>query len=422
MKQTCRGFLLTLLFFSISIIPTFGNEISVTLDQVPLHLSSPAVIQNDRVLVPMRSVMEALGYEVVWFQEEAGIKATKGDTLLYLKLNNPIANVNGEPAKLDAPATLIGDTTMVPLRFVATHSGATVLWDEKTQVISISNPQPEVAIAQNPADSVVLIQTNKMQGSGIILSEDGLICTNYHVLDGASTMQLVFNDGSIYQGDTTVVGMNPNGDIALLRINKSGLTAALPQTTYSNGEEVLAIGSPLGVRNKQSNGVINSSNQDMISFSAPINQGSSGGALFNKNGQLLGMSAAFDPEQSLAIPLSLILQVPQDLQIPLKELKNHPYSVTPPKNLRFHTEDNYAYVSWSPQYSVDYFHVYLSHTEGGAFTKMTNSTTKNTQWFWGFPQSFGISVSDNHPVYIKVTAVRNGVETAPSEILKISFD
>ena len=69
-------------------------------------------------------------------------------------------------------------------------------------------------------DSVVYIQTNKMQGSGIVLSADGLIATNYHVIKGAATAQFVFADGTIYQGTTTVVGLDTSADIALLRIEK----------------------------------------------------------------------------------------------------------------------------------------------------------------------------------------------------------
>lgn len=422
MKTLCKGFFLTFILCACSVVATFAAELSVFIDQSPLPLSAPAVIQNDRVLVPMRSIMEALGYEVVWSQTEESIKATKDHTTIFLTLDHPMARVNDTPVKLDTPTTLINETTMVPLRFVATHSGAAVRWDEKSQTVFISTlTDSNGPKTQNPADSVVFLQTNKVQGSGIILSEDGLIATNYHVLKGATTLQLVFNDGTIYQGETTVVGLNQEADIALLRIQKTGLTPANPQTKIATGEEVLAIGSPLGVRNKQTSGVIKGYNQDIISFTAPIDQGSSGGALFNKEGLLLGMTSAFDPAQSFAIPVSLISRIPQDLQIPLKELGKLPYSNGPPKNLRYTIEDDYAYVSWSPQYDVDYYHVSITHTENGVFKKMNNSTTKNDRWYWGFPQSFGISTGDGHTVYLKVTGVRDGVETTPSQVLKINF-
>lgn len=111
---------------------------------------------------------------------------------------------------------------MVPLRFVADYSGASVTWDSKTYTVSIERGGAPSTPEYTTADSVVYIQTNKIQGSGIVLSEDGLIATNFHVIENASTAQIIFNDGTIYAAASPLWVLTL-ADIALLQIDKQGL-------------------------------------------------------------------------------------------------------------------------------------------------------------------------------------------------------
>lgn len=417
MHRKLRGLLLFLIVCFSTTVPALAGNISVKLNGYALPLSKPAIIQNDRVLVPMRSVMEALGYGVTWHETTKTIEATKGSTNLHLTIDSPTATVNNKSVTLDTTATLSQGTTMVPLRFVAQYSGATVTWDQKSNTVLITTKQ----VAQgNLTDSVVFLQTNKMQGSGIILSSDGVITTNLHVIEKATMLQVVFADGTIYQGNTTVIGLDAKNDIAILKIDKKNLIPAVTETSLIKGTSVTAVGAPNGARNTQTKGTLVNYDQDMIESSAVIDHGSSGGALFNHNGKVIGMTASFSQNQYFSIPISKILNVSRNLSMPIGEMKNYTYTPTAPTNLRYWFEGTNAYVTWSPVYDADYYYVYVTYSYNGTFTKLQNRALGKDIWYWGFPQCFGITTAYNRPIYIKVSAVRNGVETKTSEIIKIN--
>lgn len=417
MKRKLRGFLLFFILCLCTMAPASAGNIAVKLNGYPLPLSKPAMIQNDRVLVPMRSVMEALGYTIIWHQDSSSVEAIKEGTKLLITIDAPTAMVNQQLVTLNEAATLSENTTMIPLRFLTQYSGAMVEWDQKNTTVSISTNQvPQGDLT----DSVVYIQTNKMQGSGIILSSEGIIATNFHVIENASTAQMVFADGSIYQGKTTIVGLDPQKDIAILHIDKEKLIPARIETSIIKGESVIAVGAPNGARNTQSKGVVKGFNQDIIETSAPISHGSSGGALYNRKGKLVGMTAAYSDDQFFSIPINEVMKVSRDLSIPLSNMKNYFYSPSAPKNLRYWLEGSYAYLTWSPVYDADYYYVYIAYTDGGKFTKLQNKSLGGDIWYWGFPQCFGISTADTRPIYIKVSAVKNNIETAASDVIKIS--
>lgn len=418
MKRIIRGFILFFILCFSVITPASAKDIAVTYNGYPLPLSAPAIMENSRILVPMRSIMETLGYTVIWHQDTHTIEASKESTKLFLTIDNPVALVNQEPVTLDAAATLSKNTTMVPLRFIAEYSGATVKWDGETYTVSITTSQ----VSQNDlTDSIVYIQTNKMQGSGIILSSDGLIATNFHVIENASLVQMVFSDDSIYQGKATIVGLDPQRDIALLHIEKENLIAASTETFLTKGEAVTAVGAPNGKRNTLSQGKIDDFNQDFIATNAIINHGSSGGGLFNSQGKLIGMTSSYSDEEYFSIPIRTIMEVPLDLSIPIRQMKDYSYAPSTPKNLRYWVEDDYAYVTWTPVYDVEYYYVYIAYTKDGKFTKLKNKTLGGEIWYWGFPQCFGISTINNRPIYIKISAVRDGIETATTNVMEISI-
>ena len=388
----------------------------MTLDGSPLSFDAAPCIEEGRVLVPMRGVLEALGYSVQWQAETRTVLAEKGDVSISMPLDSPTVTVNQEAVSIDVPARLKAERTFVPLRFLAEYSGASVRWNGDYATVIIRSAPAEQT---QPKDSVVYLQTNKMQGSGVVLSADGLIVTNYHVIEGASTLQFVFHDGQIYQGKTTVVGLNPQRDIALLQIEKNDLIPAAVSERYQIGDEVTAIGSPLGRRNLATEGVISGFDRDIISSTAVIEKGSSGGGLFNAGGKLIGITSSYGGGQYLAIPMTLVEQVPRDLSIPLAELKTYTYQPTAPQNPRCTREGNYAYVSWSPVYGASKYSVYTAPTKDGPYTKLTNTSLGSDTWYWGFPHAFGISVNPQSPYYLKVSATINGVETPLSKPLKI---
>ena len=95
------------------------------------------VIENDRTLVPMRAIFEALGAEVSWYPEDRTIVAVRGDTTVYMQMDDWYMSVNDEWIALDAPPRIVNDRTLIPLRAVAEAFGAQVGWDEATQTVTV---------------------------------------------------------------------------------------------------------------------------------------------------------------------------------------------------------------------------------------------------------------------------------------------
>lgn len=167
-------------------------------------------------------------------------------------------------------------------------------------------------VANKVAESVVEIKTESMTtndffqqaissgaGSGVIISEDGYIVTNHHVIDGASKVTVTTKDGKSYSA--TLVGSDSTTDLAVIKIDATGLTPAVmgDSSTLEVGDPAIAIGNPLGsLGGTVTNGIISAldraitiDNQTMhlLQTNAAINPGNSGGGLFDANGNLIGI-------------------------------------------------------------------------------------------------------------------------------------
>jgi serine protease Do len=138
-------------------------------------------------------------------------------------------------------------------------------------------------------------------GSGVIVTADGYILTNHHVIDGAEQIKVDLNDNRTL--DARVVGKDPPSDLALLKVDASNLPV-LPLGNSDNvrvGDVVLAIGNPLGIGQTVTMGIISAKGrqtglssgafEDFLQTDAPINQGNSGGALVNTNSELVGINS-----------------------------------------------------------------------------------------------------------------------------------
>ncbi len=138
-------------------------------------------------------------------------------------------------------------------------------------------------------------------GSGVIVGQNGYVLTNHHVIDGADRIKVDLNDNRTLEAK--VVGSDPPSDLAVLKIEASGLPVlALGDSDRTRvGDVVLAIGNPLGVGQTVTMGIIsakgrqtglsNGSFEDFLQTDAPINQGNSGGALISTNNELVGINS-----------------------------------------------------------------------------------------------------------------------------------
>ena len=140
-------------------------------------------------------------------------------------------------------------------------------------------------------------------GSGFVITQDGYILTNYHVIEDANSIQVAFVDGTTY--DAELVGGEEENDIAVLKINATGLTPVIigDSDNVRVGEQVVAIGNPLGeLTYSMTQGIISARDRsitmengevmNMLQTDTAINSGNSGGPLFDMYGQVIGITSA----------------------------------------------------------------------------------------------------------------------------------
>ncbi len=114
-------------------------DIFVTVDSKILTFDQPPTIVNDRTLVPLRAIFEAMGATVVWEPTTRTVTAKRGDINLSLVVDTNIIVKNGTKIEIDVPAKIIGDRTMVPARAIAESLGASVNWNSYTRTVEIDS-------------------------------------------------------------------------------------------------------------------------------------------------------------------------------------------------------------------------------------------------------------------------------------------
>ena len=117
--------------------------IQVFIDGKQQTYEQPPVLQNDRTLVPLRGIFETLGAQVLWNGAQSSVAASKGNTRVFLQLGQRLVEKNGLPQLLDVAPQLINDRTMVPMRFVSEALGADVKWDGPNNRVLITT-QPQI--------------------------------------------------------------------------------------------------------------------------------------------------------------------------------------------------------------------------------------------------------------------------------------
>lgn len=174
-------------------------------------------------------------------------------------------------------------------------------------------------------------------GSGVIISDDGFIVTNNHVIDGADKISVSLNDNRSYEA--TVVGADPGTDLAILKITPESNLPAIPfgdSESLQVGEWVLAVGNPFDLTSTVTAGIVSAKARNInilrgdmqrdifpvesfIQTDAAVNPGNSGGALVNAAGELVGINTAIASKTgsysgySFAVPTSIVRKVSEDL-------------------------------------------------------------------------------------------------------------
>ena len=231
---------------------------------------------------------------------------------------------------LDQQAVRMAGTPTAPNSFaeLAERLGPTVVNIQVTKVAPVGDSQGMPGL-DGPSgeffrhffqDRLPQRAPHRMQGSGsgVIISPDGYILTNNHVVDGAQEVTVTMADKQVYQAH--VIGRDDKTDLAVLKIAAKGVLPVAPLGSSTNlkvGEWVLAIGNPFGLGHTVTAGIVSAKGRvigagpydDFIQTDAPINPGNSGGPLFNMNGEMVGITTAIIASGQgigFAIPVDLV--------------------------------------------------------------------------------------------------------------------
>jgi serine protease Do len=265
---------------------------------------------KDLFLVSLLSGVVTLGSYKLFF-EGNGFLSTKSNSIVTVAPENYSKNVAMGAENIDF--TMAADKTV--------HS---VVHVKNVSYRTVSNPVMEFFYGYRGGQQQEQIGT----GSGVVISEDGYIVTNNHVIKDASDLEITFNNKKVYKAK--LVGTDAKMDIALLKINAD---EKLPYTSFANsdnvkvGEWVLAVGNPYNLtstvtagivsakaRNLDTNGI-----QSFIQTDAAVNPGNSGGALVNSHGELIGINTMISSQTgsyvgySFAVPSNIARKIIEDI-------------------------------------------------------------------------------------------------------------
>jgi S1-C subfamily serine protease len=239
---------------------------------------------------------------------------------------------------LAVTGTFDDQVTSVPTTIAAAPPGQSTSTETITPIAGTSVNPTAVANKVLPGIVTVIVFADENatdasgSGSGVVMSADGYIITNHHVIDDANSYEVTFEDGRIYTAE--LVGSDDLTDIAVLKISSDDLTPVAFGSTdaLSLGDPSIAIGNPLGQEGGASitSGIISAFNRrvdfadstslfGMIQTDAAINNGSSGGALVNADGELIGITSAIGVSASgpegigYAIPIEVVDRITSEI-------------------------------------------------------------------------------------------------------------
>ena len=207
----------------------------------------------------------------------------------------------------------LGTTSIATPSLSSGGDGNTTITQEESTIAAVAEkvgPSVVSIVTETQIQSYYGTTSGEGAGTGIIVSEDGYVMTNNHVIDGATTVSVIDSEGALYD-DVEVIGRDPLNDIAFLKINSTDTftPAALGNSSSIRvGQQVVAIGNALGqYSNTVTSGIVSGTGRpvtassgygdsesltDLIQTDASINSGNSGGPLVNMSGQVIGINTA----------------------------------------------------------------------------------------------------------------------------------
>ncbi|KUK11023.1 MAG: Peptidase S1 and S6, chymotrypsin/Hap [Clostridia bacterium 41_269] len=264
-----------------------------------------------------------------------------------------------------------------------------------------------------------------VQGSGFLYNRQGDIITNAHVVGDAETCSVKMYDGTVYTG--TVIGRGGEVDVALVRVSE--LAGMEPMKiardrTAEVGDEVIALGSPLGLQNTATTGIISGVNRSfeidnyrytgLYQISAPISHGSSGGPLLDRStGEVIGVNTAGAEEGSIGFSIPIV-QV-----LPLVENWSKNPDLSPPAQSSDQSEFSSQELAWAAAYLVEGFYICVNNGDYVGAYSLLGSDWKAKQSYKkfrdGYLNTLSVSIEDLTILAVDEDAADIGVVIAALE-------
>lgn len=273
-------------------------------------------------------------------------------------------------------------------------------------------------------------------GSGFFIESNGIAVTNYHVIEGANYAKITLPESKETYDVIGVYTYNKEQDWAIIQVkgdNFSTLDIGNDDSVHT-GQTVYAIGSPLGLQNTISEGLLSNKNVtlgnvDYYQISAPISHGSSGGALLNEKGQVIGITSASlinGQNLNLAIPMSYIpFEFDHSNCKSFNTVMEENKFVLPPTNIRIVRQDStVAYIQWDEVIEAEYYYLYYQENGDTSYWyDMDKNSGEKIKYTYDNQCSALIKNLGNGKYYnIIVTSVRGGKESKPSDVFSFKFE
>jgi len=247
---------------------------------------------------------------------------------LNLQINNLNNNITILQNNLDTKQTQLDSLTTqfreLTFELQGVDDKYNTKFGELTQKVSDINVETGsfTEIISDVINSVVSVGTNKGQGSGVIISSEGHVVTNYHVIEGARTGSVLTYDGKLY--GVQIIGYDIKEDLAVLKIVSNQTFNSLEFSNSDNlkaGQKVVALGNPAGLSFTATEGIISSPAREIegntfIQTDVTINPGNSGGALIDSQGKIVGIvnfKISGYEELGFAIPSNRVKDVVEEI-------------------------------------------------------------------------------------------------------------
>lgn len=285
--------------------PFEGVEAHLVAAQRVVYLNRANELPPIKAVQPEKSPMSETDTVSPSTNSNPGTNGNPGSTTIINTQHpsRPVAsNVSSSVTSIAGAPNQVNGTTVATRFDELANAHANVQIDYSCEVLSLLS------------DSVVMIKVHNEKGevvsggSGVVISDRGYILTNLHVVAGGNRFGVYFeNDDKEYMTHQ-IIKYHQAFDIALIQVEREVKALRLSPKALVRGQKVVAIGSPLGLFNTISEGIVSGfrsfEDVDMVQFTAPISNGSSGGALINMQGELVGITTAGFQGQNLnlAVP------------------------------------------------------------------------------------------------------------------------